>query len=268
VPAAELSAATGLEAIEVTRRDPLWTRSIDNVGGLVCEWRGGEVSGNVTIMPKTGLDGAALSADVAGFYFGRCQWECAWQAESEELVIMGYASDLAERGRAEADRIGAEIAKGIAGRSANAGLDWRRDRSQWWPKRTCADLAQVLTERTGDAVTAQEAGYHDPPSPATALADVASRNTWCGFESGGRQTALAVFESGAAWDLPWAGLGVPVDLGVPDVQAYASTQGGYLGGEIYEATDGVNAMKVEVAPDAGWDAAELAAVFAEVFVAP
>lgn len=267
VPAGELSAATGIEAIEVTRRDAAWTRSIDNVGGIVCEWHSGNVSGNVTIMPKTGLDGAALSADVADFYFGHCEWDCAWQAESEELWIMGYSSDLGERGRAEADRIGAEISKGIIARSATGGLDWQRDRSQWWQKRTCADLAQVLTERIGDAVTAQEAGYHDPPSPATALADIASRQTWCGFESRGRQLAMAVFESGAAWDLPWGELGEPVDLGVPGVQAYSSTQGGYLGGEVYEATDGVNAMKVEVAPDGGWGAAELAAVFAEAFVA-
>lgn len=267
VPAADLSAATGLEAIEVTRRDPASTRSIDNVGGLVCEWRSGNVSGNVTIMPKIGLDGAALSADVAELYFGPCQWDCAWQAESDQLWIMGYSSDLAERGRAEADRIGAEISKGITARSATAGLDWQRDRSQWWQKRTCADLAEVLTEHVGAAVTAQEAGYHDPPGPATALADIASRNTWCVLESGDRQLAVALFESGAAWDLPSAGLGEPVDLGVPGVQSYSSTQGGYLGGEVYEATDGVNAMKLEVAPDSGWAPAELAAVFAEAFVA-
>ncbi len=268
VPPAELIAATGIDGIAVARRDQTWTRSIDNAGGLVCEWQGGHVTGNVTILPKIGLDGARLPDDESDFYFGRCEWDCAWQWESPELWVMGFSSDLPDRGREEADRIGAAIGAGIAARTAEAGLGWQRDRGQWWPAASCADLADELGSHLGATVTAEEAGYHDPPSPATALADIASNRTWCGFWIGGRQIALAVFESGAAWDLPWADLGAPVDLAVPGVQAFSSTQGGYLGGAVYEATDGINAMNVEIAPDAGWASQELAAVFAAAFVAP
>ncbi len=268
VPADELTAATGVAGIEVTRRDATWTRSIDNVGGLVCEWQGENVSGNVTILPKGALDGAQLAADVADQYFGRCDWECGWRVESEELWVTGYSSDLSERGRAEADRIGAEIAAGIAARSAAAGLDWRLDRAAWWPVRSCEELASQLATRLGMPVTTQEAGYHDPPNPATLLADIASRRVWCAFEAGGRQIALAVFESGPAWDVPWAELGRPVDLGVSGAKTFISSQGGYLGGQAYEATDGVNVMTVEIAPDSGWAPDELAAAFVATFVAP
>ncbi|MFF2487886.1 hypothetical protein ACFVSU_15885 [Microbacterium sp. NPDC058062] len=268
VSTAQLIAATGVDGIEVARRDQRWTRSIDNVGGLVCEWQGGGVTGNVTILPKSGLEGARLPGDVSDAYFGLCGWDCAWQWESPELWVMGYSSDLADRGRDEADRIGAQIGAGIASRTAVAGLGWQRDREQWWPTAECADLAAELASHIGADVTGEAAGYHDSPSPATALADIASHRTWCGFSSAGQQIALAVFESGAAWDLPWADLGEPVDLGVPGVRAFSSTQGGYLGGAVYEATDGVNAMNVEIAPDSGWGQQELAAVFAAAFVAP
>ena len=268
LPAAGLIAATGIDGIEVTRRDQTWTRSIDNVGGLVCEWQGDGVSGNVTILPKVGLGGAELPAEVSDAYFGPCDWNCSWQWESADFSVMGYSSDLADRGREEADRIGAEVGMGIASRTAEAGLGWQRDSARWWPAADCADLATQLGSHLGAVVTAEEAGYHDPPSPATILADIASHRTWCGFSTEGRQLALAVFESGVAWDLPWAGLGQPVDLGVPGVQAFSSTQGGYLGGEVYEATDGVNGMNVEIAPDSGWSPHELAALIAETFVAP
>lgn len=268
MPAAVLAAATGIEGIEVTRRDVNWTRAINNIGGLVCEWRGGNVSGEVTILPKVGLDGAALPAAEADYYFGACDWGCSWEAESADLWISGYASDLPDRGRAETDRIGAEIAAGIAANAAGAGIDWQLDRTQWWPAQECETLAAELTTHLGQPVAAQAAGYHDPPSAATAVADIASRRTWCAFETDGRQIALAVFESGAAWDVPWADLGEAVDLGVPGIGAYFSTQGGYLGGQVYEATDGINAMTVEIAPDSGWHAEDLAAVFAEAFVTP
>ena len=62
------------------------------------------------------------------------------------------------------------------------------------------------------------------------------------------------------------------DQGVPLLQ------GAYPGGQVYEVTDGINAMAVEVALDnamavevaldSGWGADELAAIFAEAFVAP
>ncbi|MGU3645698.1 hypothetical protein ACLBXX_12075 [Microbacterium sp. C23T] len=268
VPAAELTAATGIDGIEIVRRDQTWTRTVDNVGGLVCEWKGGGVTGNVTILPKNGLDGAALPDDGADFYFGPCEWECSWRWESPELVIMGHSSDLAERGRVEADRIGAHVGAGIAARTADAGLSWQRDRERWWPRETCADLAVQLGSRMGSTVTAQEAGYHDPPSPGTVLADIASRRAWCGFETAGHQFAVAVFESGVAWGLSSVDPGQPVDLGVPGVQAFSSTQGGGYLGEEYVVTDGVNAMSVVIAPDSGWAPHELAAVFAATFVAP
>jgi hypothetical protein len=268
VPAGVLAAATGIQGIEVTRRDADWTRAISNIGGLVCEWRGGNVSGDVAILPKVGLDGAALPAAQAEYYFDACDWGCSWEAESADLWISGYASDLPDLGRAEADRIGAEIAAGIAADAAAAGIDWQLDRMQWWPAQECDALAAELTTQLGQPVTAQAAGYHDPPSAATALADIASRRTWCAFESDGRQIAIAVFESGAAWDVPWADLGEAVDLGVPGVEAFLSTQGGYLGGQVYEATDGINAMTVETAPDSGWDTEDLASVFVAAFVAP
>jgi hypothetical protein len=268
VPAGELTAATGIEGIVVARRDQTWTRSVDNVGGLVCEWQGGDVTGNVTILPKIGLDGATLPTEESDYYFGSCDWNCSWQWESPEIWVMGYSSDLADRGRDEADRIGAAIGAGIAGRVVEAGLGWQRDGERWWPARDCADRATELGSHIGATVIAEAAGYHDPPSPATALADIASNRIWCGFSTEGHQIALAVFESGVAWDLPWAGLGEPVDLGVAGVQAFHSTQGGYLGGEVYEATDGINGLNVEIAPDSGWAPQELAAVFASVFVAP
>jgi hypothetical protein len=245
-----------------------WTRAINNVGGLVCEWRGGDVSGEVTIIPKAGLEGASLPAAEADYYFERCDWGCSWEADSADLWISGYASDLPDLGRAEADRIGAEIAAAIAANAAAAGVDWQLDRMQWWPAQGCETLAAELTTHLGGPVASQDAGYHDPPSAATALADIASHRTWCAFEVDGRQIALAVFESGAAWDVPMADLGEAVDLGVPKVEAFLSSQGGYLGGQVYEATDGVNAMTVEIAPDSGWVSDELAALFAEVFVAP
>jgi hypothetical protein len=268
VPAAELTAATGLEGIEVVRRDQKWTRSIDNVGGLVCEWQSGTVSGRVTILPKIGLDGAQLPEADASFYFDECDWNCEWQWESPDLVVMGYSSDLPERGRAEADRIGTRLGTQIGARAAQAGLDWQRDRAQWWPTVDCSALADRLATRLGTAVTAEAVGYHDPPGASTTLADVASRRVWCAFSTAERQIALAVLESGIAWDVPWAGLGQTVDLGVPGVSAFRSEQGGYLNGEVFEATDGVNGMNVEIAPDSGWDSQQLAAVFAEVFVSP
>ena len=268
VPAGVLAAATGIEGIEVTVRDVKWTRAINNVGGLVCEWRGGNVSGEVTIVPKAALEGAALPAAEAHFYFGACDWGCSWETDSADLWISGYATDLPDRGRAEADRIGAEIAAGIAANAAAANVDWQLDRTRWWPAQGCETLAAELTAHLGRPVAAQAAAYHDPPSAATALADIASHRTWCAFEIDGRQIAVAVFESGAAWDVPWADLGEVVDLGVPGVEAFRSTQGGYLGGQVYEATDGVNAMTVEVAPDSGWGAEDLATVFAAAFVAP
>jgi hypothetical protein len=61
------------------------------------------------------------------------------------------------------------------------------------------------------------------------------------------------------------------DQGVPLLQ------GAYPGGQVYEVTHGItmtvevaldNAMAVEVALDSGWGADELAAIFAEAFVAP
>lgn len=268
VPAADLTAATGLEGVEVVRRDQKWTRSIDNVGGLVCEWQSGTVSGRVTILPKIGLDGAQLPEADASFYFDDCDWNCEWQWESPDLVVMGYSTDLPERGRAEADRIGTQLGTQIGARAAEAGLEWQRDRAQWWPTVDCSALADRLAARLGTAVTAEAVGYHDPPGAATTLADVASRRVWCAFSTAERQIALAVFESGVAWDVPWAGLGQTVDLGVPGVSAFRSEQVGYLNGEVFEATDGVNGMNVEIAPDSGWDSQELAAAFAEVFVSP
>jgi hypothetical protein len=53
----------------------------------------------------------------------------------------------------------------------------------------------------------------------------------------------------------------------PD-QAVPLLQGAYPGGQVYEVTDGINAMTVEVALDSCWGADELAAIFAEAFVAP
>lgn len=268
VPTAELTAATGLEVTEVVRRDQKWTRSIGNVGGLVCEWQSGTVSGRVTILPKIGLDGAQLPEADASFYFDDCDWNCEWRWESPELIVMGYSSDLPERGRAEADLIGARLGPQIAARADEAGLEWQRDRAQWWPTVDCSALAARLETRLGTPVTAEPVGYHDPPGASTTLADVASRRMWCAFSAEERQIALAVFESGVAWDLPWDGLGQSVDLGVPNISAFRSEQAGYLNGEVFEATDGVNGMNVEIAPESGWDAQELATVFAEVFVSP
>ncbi len=52
----------------------------------------------------------------------------------------------------------------------------------------------------------------------------------------------------------------------PD-QAVPLLQGAYPGGQVYEVTHGIT-MTVEVALDSGWGADELAAIFAEAFVAP
>ncbi|WP_203581745.1 hypothetical protein [Microbacterium hibisci] len=267
VPAEALTAATGISGIVVTPRDHPWMRSIGNVGGLACEWRAEGVSGDVTVLPKRALDGAALPAAEADFYFGACDWGCSWRGESDDLVITGYSSDLAARGRDEADRIGAAITAGIVARVDAAGLNWQLDRAQWWTTQQCDDVAARLGVRLGATVTAQAAGYHDPPGAATALADIASHRTWCAFESDGRQLALATLDSGAAWDVPAAGLGRSVDLTVPGVTSYVSDQGGYLGGQVYEATGGVNAMTVEVATDAPWPVQELATALVAEFVA-
>ncbi|SFR93962.1 hypothetical protein SAMN04487846_0884 [Microbacterium sp. cf046] len=264
VPAGVIAEATGLPVTEVTRRDPLWTRAIDNVGGLVCEWHIGGAEGSVSILPVESLDGAELAAASYEDYFVECGWTCAWVVESDELWISGYQSDLPERGRAEADRIGARIGADIAARVSAAGLDWQSDRAQWWSTRECSSVASAVGATLGATLTGEPIGYHDPPLPATLVADTASRRTWCLLAQGGATIALVVFESGVAWDVPWGGDAERLDLGVPGVTAYSVGAGGYLGGPDYEFTDGVNSLSLEVAPDAPWSPDELASIMAEL----
>jgi hypothetical protein len=267
VPAELIAAAVGAEGIEVTRRDPLWTNSIDSVGGLACDWSGGGLSGYVDILPQTGLDGAVLEDELAEHYFVECSWTCSWTVESDVLWISGTLLERPDLKREDVDRIGAQIGADIAARSAAAGADWERDRSDWWPVRECSDVAAEYAGRLGATVTAQAVGYHDAPRPATALADVASRHLWCAFSVDGRTIAFPIFTSGTAWGAPWAGRGEPVDFGVAGVDIYVSSQGGYVGGPVYELTDGVNVLTVELAPESPRTDEELVVAFAETFFA-
>ncbi|KRA25598.1 hypothetical protein ASD65_15130 [Microbacterium sp. Root61] len=257
-----LSEVTGIAGIELTQRDPTWTSSIDNVGGLACEWVGGDVSGSFQVLPRQMLGDTVFSVWEQS-HIGECEWGCSWIEETDSLWIGGYATDLPERGRAEADRMAAEISALIVGRAAASDLAWERDTSGWWPVVDCNSVAVAIGQRLNATLSATSAGYHDPPLQATRAGDFASNRTWCSLEESGQTIALGILESGMAWNVPWAGLGEPHDLGVAGITSFLMESSGYLGGTNYEMTDGVNALSVEAALDTRWTTEQIAAAFAD-----
>lgn len=260
---AALSEITGVPDIELIRRDTKWTTSIDNVGGLACEWEADGVTGSFQVLPSQML-GETVFSEWEQSHVGECDWLCSWVVDADPLWIGGYASDLPERGRVEADRMGAAISAHIAGQMRPADLEWVRDQSGWWPAASCDALAAAVGDRLDTTVSATTADYHDPPLPATRMADAAAKRTWCAFEESGTTFAHSVAESGMAWSVPWAGFGTPHDLGVASIDEYLMSSGGYLGGTSFAMTDGVNSLTVEVAPDTRWTADQVATVFAEL----
>ncbi len=86
------------------------------------------------------------------------------------------------------------------------------------------------------------------------LADLAIGHGVCSLSGASSAESLMIVSSypGLAWDVPWTGNGEPVDAGTAGIDAYRQSIGGWLGGDTYELTDGVNALALEVAPGAPW----------------
>ncbi|WP_404431096.1 hypothetical protein LG299_13510 [Microbacterium lacus] len=259
-----IAAATGISDAVVSQRDVRWTRSVNNLGGLTCEWSADGASGRVTIIPQHALGDAELSAESHRASFEECGWTCAWLWESKGLWISGWESDLGEKGREEADRRGELIGDAIASRVNPDDIEWTRDTALWAPKQDCTALAADIGERLGGTLEGEVAGYHDPPGPATNIADLAAGRTWCLLSVSTEAVAMVILHSGLAWDVPWAQDGELFDLGVAGITAYDVGRGqGYLGGTNVEMSDGTNSILVEVADAAPWDSTQVVTAVAE-----
>ncbi|MCR2808765.1 MULTISPECIES: hypothetical protein [unclassified Microbacterium] len=258
----ELSQTIGEPVTRVFRRDERWTRSLNGVGGLSCEWEGEAVRGGFEILPRAGLGSAEFTPDQDELYFQECNpdWVCAWQWETEGLRIVGSFQGLRAMTRERVDSLGDQLGSKIAARADAYGQPtWQLDRSRWWSAPDCAQLAASVGTLLGAELTGTWLGHHDTPSAGTALADTAVAYRMCLLDDAATAANRLILSStaGLGWDVPWAGEGAPVDTGAHAVEAYARPGGGYIAGTMFELTDGVNVLSAEVAGDAPWSSAEV-----------
>jgi hypothetical protein len=259
ISAAELGEALGYEVIGYTARDLRWTRSISAAGGLSCEWEGGRLD----IIPRAGLGEAELQPGSQTYYFGACDYACAWVWEDESLWVSGSSWGAEGRTREEADAAAASVGPAVAESWRSSDDLWARDRTGWLPILTCDDIAAAVGEQLGSDVTAAEAGYHDPAGAATEIADAASRMAWCSLsDDDGEAFVVVRADAGIAWDVPWEGLGEPIDLGIPGIDSFVKDKGGYTVWRVYELTDGVNGVSAEVSNEGRWSEQQIATAVA------
>lgn len=234
---AVLTEASGYTVAEVTKPDMQWSAGVLSAGGLSCEWEGGQLD----IVPRAGLGDARLPAGEYEYYFVNCDWACAWVWETDDLWISGSDWAVQGRTRAQLDAIGAEVGAHIAERwESRDEHPWTRDRAGWLPVLECDAMASAVGQQLGAQVTAQPAGYHDPPYPVRAITDIASHTSWCALSLGDRMFAEVRSSAGEGWDAPRDVSAARVELGIPGISAYPAGEWGYLLGAPYQLTDGIN----------------------------
>lgn len=259
IPVDVLSAAVGYPIEDVNRREAQWTRSVNGVGGLSCEWRGGRIE----VIPRSGLGEAVLPLEAAEYYFERCEHACSWLWETDSLWISGADWATEGRTRAEVDAIGGVLGAAVAQRWEAAGdVIWERDRTGWWPAIECEQLAAAVGDELGAALTGRSAGYGDPPGAATIMSEAAMASTSCDLSSGDEPVAVVRTHAGQAWSVPSAFAAQLVDLDVDGVEAYTGVPAAFIPGETYELTDGVNLVTAEVSTQREWAAEQIATALA------
>jgi hypothetical protein len=214
---------------------------IDSAGGLRCGWSDELSDGaslRVGVLPQAGLDGAEIDADHAQIYFVECHWVCSWEGGDESVwleISFQYPSAMT---RGVIDEWGEALGARITARYADASADapWVRDRSGWWPKFECGQLADAVGAQLGIALEGTAAGYDSRPAPVQWMAHRASRGTRCHLE--GEGTNLGVWTSaglgGSLTADPGWESSTPIDLGVPGITAQQASE------EAIALSDGVN----------------------------
>lgn len=263
ISAEELSEIVGYEVSEITLRDPRWTRTLDNVGGIRCEWSGG----NFSVISLRALDGADASAHKHSGLDG-CDWYCSWLWESERLSVSGWLDDAQSRGRDGMDAVGEAIGKLIDARVDDEPFAWRRDTDGWWEPTDCGDFADALGRILDGDVRGSAVGYMDPPGLSTILADRASNLVSCTFGVGDALFAHATFVSGDAWAYPYyteRDGAIPVEVAVPGMRAYRlPNAAAHVSGDMFELTDGINTSWMEISASSPWPMDDIAQAFAQL----
>lgn len=221
-----------------------------NIGALHCSWQVGEFdSMSATVIPRAGLDGATLSPDRVESYFADCESHvCSWQGGDDDVWVgfdylaMGLDRDVVD---GWSSSLGERILTGV---EESAAEPWVRDRTGWWPVLACAQIAQAVGDQLGEAVTGQEGGWEDLPSPWYVLAHQASRGTICSLQVGDTYVSFSALAGTGTegWDTPlnWTA----VELGIPGIDAFVSDQ---QYSADYSFTDGINGILVQMHGDEG-----------------
>ncbi|MGN8553451.1 UNVERIFIED_CONTAM: hypothetical protein OHV15_12795 [Microbacterium sp. SLM126] len=215
-----------------------------STGALHCSWRVGESdSMSATVIPRAGLDGAALSPDLEDFYFAECDSHvCSWQG-GDDRVWVGLDFRAAGLTREVVDSWGDDLGSRIVARyGASAAEPWIRGRTGWWPALDCAHIAKVIGAQLGETLTGDEMGWEDAPSPWYALVDQALRSTDCVLQLQDTDVNLSTSPGTGIdqWDaLRWTAQ----DLGIPGIEGFKSDQQRVSD---YALTDGINSVLLQI----------------------
>lgn len=247
------AALTPEDIAEVTGRDlaldpPIqYEPSIDNAGGLRCPWSNADGAGiYIGIMPRAGLDGAEIPADLTERYFTECDgWVCSWQGGNDDVWVAISFNFLDEMTREGVDEWGDDLGQRIIARFADSAPEpWIRDRSSWWPAFECATIAEAVGAQLGTTLIGSDYGFEHLPAPEQLMGSLSSREAACILkDEGGALSLLVSTEAGQGGSFfrdensrPAA----PLDLGVPGIEAQT------VGGELVVLIDGVNRADVFV----------------------
>ncbi|MCW3492442.1 DUF3558 domain-containing protein [Microbacterium sp. SSM24] len=233
----DIAAVTGRNLLldEFRNFEPL----IDNVGGLRCSWSGDGGQMAIAVMPRSGLDGAEIPAELTATYFEDCGWVCSWQGGDDAVwtavsfqfddgmtreVVDGWGSTLGPR-----------VVRNYV---SSAGEPWVRDRTGWWPTFECQALADAVGTQLGTDLVGLQYGPEHLGAPEQTLAILAGRETACILQdAGGELNLLLSTEAGLGGsfrEAPESAPTAPVDLGVPGITAQTRGESGF------SVADGVN----------------------------